>query len=191
MTTLEVVALVAVGAWLALLTLALGLTVRQVALVMIHLDTGTTAGDDGPMIGMPVPREAIDVLPDLDRELRFLLFLTPNCGPCGTLASELEDRRLASQPVIAVVHGDERGAAELGERLPSRMARIHDPHASVVAGSLNVRGAPFAVQVEYGIVSGRAVVAGVDDLLRLIDAHAYSDAEDMAKSLREVVDSAR
>jgi hypothetical protein len=190
-TTLEVVALVAVAGWLALLTLGLLLTIRQVALVMVRLDTGATESDDGPMIGMPVPREAIDVLPDLDLELRYLLFLTPNCGPCGTLASELDDPRLAEQPVIAVLRGDERGAGDLGARLPSRMARIEDPDASVIAESLRVRGAPFAVQVEHGIVSGRAVVAGADDLVRLVDAHAYSDAEEMAKSLREVVDSGR
>lgn len=189
MTQLEVVALALASAWLGLLTFIVLLLVRQLGLITVALATPQAQYEDGLPVGSPVPRDAKEVLPILDRQLAYLLFLSPTCGSCVGLMNEMATRMFSSASIFAVLPGVTHDD-ELTLRVPAAFSQVEDPAATAIAEALQVHTTPYALQVENGIVTGKAIIQDAADLERLIVAYEHSDAAEIARNLREVVDSA-
>lgn len=190
MSALETVVVALVAGWLAVLTIVVLALVRELGLLKTRASTSEALDEDGLPIGSPVPRTAKAVVPRLDRELVYLLFVSPSCGPCSALLDELRGATLPPAHVHVVIGGGGPRATELAALVPATFDVVVGDDAAAVTSALEVRGTPFALQIENGIVTGKAVVHSPDELARLIQAHDYSDARDMARNLREVYDSA-
>ncbi len=189
MTPLEVGALIVVSIWLAVLSFIVLLLVRQLGLIAVGLSEGQSQPEDGLPVGNPVPGDVKGSLPTLDRDLAYLLFVSPRCSSCAALLEEMTTRIFPASEVYAIMPGvDEQH--DFRKRVPASFLQVIDPDATAIGRSLKVRSTPYALQVENGIVTGKAVIQDADDLERLIVAHEYSDAAEMARNLREVLDSA-
>lgn len=189
MTSVQVVVIVLVAAWLALLSLAVLLLVRQLGLIVSGMSVSGALTEDGAPIGSPVPKEAKQALPRLDRELTYLMFVSGSCAACGVVLSELQERGFEDERLHVVLAGDDGATNRLAASIPPDLTVVRGPEALAITQALRVRSTPFALQLENGIVTGKAVLRGADDLQRLIAAHAFSDAEEIASNLREVIDS--
>lgn len=188
MSTLEVVALLTVGVWLLALSFVVVLLVRQVALVGIQLQSVGTPNEDGLPVGTPVPANVTQGVLTVVDDPVYLLFVSPTCAPCMDLVSDL--RGVNGERIVALFPGNDGRADEFARRFPPGFELVRDPRASEIAEALRVRTAPYALQIERGIVTGKATVQAISDLVSLMNAHATSDAVDIAKSMREVLDSA-
>lgn len=190
MTGFEVGSLAVVGAWLASLTLVLLLVVRHIGLLAVRLGAGPPQPHDGLMVGEPVPSEAVAVAPELDRELRYLVFLSGNCASCLDVAPRLASASEYPERLLAVLasNGD-RSAKKLNETLSEDVKRIGEPSATVLANAFHVHTAPQAIQVENGIVTGKSAFREIDDLRRFIKAYDESDAREIAITAREAMDN--
>jgi hypothetical protein len=197
--SLEITALTVIAAWLGVLTLASLLLVRQVGLLTVRLNFAGQDTDDGLPIGTPLPAEVTSRLPELDQELAYLLFVAPTCGPCVDLVRQLAESEsnghnrngIGGHRTLAFLPGADDRAEELASRVPVGMRKVRDPDATSVAKALHVRTTPFALQVERGIIAGKARVKDAAELQSFIETYAVSDAAEIAKSIREVIDSAR
>lgn len=190
MTLLEITAVVAGGAWLALLTLLTLALVRRVAAVSAHASDALDQVESGLMIGTPLPEATADVVPELGDDLAYLVFLSSTCGPCVSIARELNEIRSGVR-LLVVVPGSSGATAELVAVIPGHLGVIEGNRAQAVADLLKVTAMPSALQVEMGVVTGKALLTSVADLERLITAYQVSDAAAMARSIKEVVSSAR
>ena len=180
MTGFQIATLVVVAVWLGVLTVAVLVLIRQVALVDLRVGSGRPGGmDDGPEIGTDLPIEVQAVLPRVDHGPAYLLFLAPTCGPCVEIATQLPAHDL-QRPVLALFAGDDRMAADFQAILGSDVVPVRDPAATVVAQALQINITPFALQIENGMITGKAHLQSADDLVRLIDAYAVSDAAELA-----------
>lgn len=190
MSPVEVAALAFVAAWLAALTLLVLVLVRQLGLISVRLATEPTGSDPSLSIGTPLPEAVTAPFPVLRSELAYLVFLSSTCGACPDFARDLSLLPPAEHVLIFVA-----GVGEAGDRLadlvPSQFDVIRDPVASAVAEGMRVRGTPIALQVEKGILTGRAIGTHVGEIRRLFDAYSNSDARQLATSMREVLDSAK
>lgn len=74
---------------------------------------------------------------------------------------------------------------------PGVVAIIRDPDATAVAEALGVAVTPFAIEVESRVVTGKAYLRDVSDLVRLRDAREVSDAAEIAERMSEVLDAVR
>lgn len=172
MSGLELVALVAAGIWMAILSLVLVLVVRQLGVLTVRLDATspvTARSDDGPEIGSTVPEEVVEALPELRGGVRYLVLMAATCAPCREVAAELGGRSLDSR-FVALVPGREELADGLIGMLPDGLRVVRDPVATGVAESLGITSTPFAVEVEDGVVGGKAYVSSASDLDRLVEA---------------------
>ena len=193
MTPAQTAALVVVAIWLGLVTLVLVLVVRQVALLMARVERGDSSvplspmplSQDGLQIGSTIPREVLDTVPEANDEVVYLLVLSSTCGPCRELVPKLE-RHTFAQPMVAIVPGPAEAANEFLNVLPPYMRVVVDPEATAIANMLEVESTPFAMEVESGVVTGKAYLHEDTDLVNLIDARASSDARDVAQAMKEV-----
>lgn len=168
MTGLELAALIAVGAWLAVLSFVALLITRQLGLVTVRLSLmapHTPADDAGPAVGSAVPSEA-GALIGRDGEATVLLLLSATCGTCRSLASRLSARELDIHTVMLVA-GKQPLASGIGELLPSGTDIRFDPEASRIAQLLGLDMVPFGVRIDSGTVSMKAYLHTPDDVLRL------------------------
>lgn len=182
MSGLELTAVVLVALWLGVLTLVVLVLVRQVAIIDArrHLTPNIGAHSEvGPLIGARLPDEASSALGDLDGELAYLLFLSPTCGPCIEIASQLS-RVTSPQPVLSLFAGLDATAEGFRALFPPTARVIRDPEASRIAQALQIPSAPFALQIESGLLTGRARLRDVDDLETFIQGYADSNAADIA-----------
>jgi hypothetical protein len=190
MTSIEVAAVVLVAAWLSVLTLLVLLLVRQLGLIGVRLAAQGTAPDQSLPIGTPLPAAVTGVLPELADELAYLVFLSSTCSSCTDFARDL-DMLDSDAPVRVFVAGVGEATDDLAALVPDQFPTIREPIASTVAEALQIRGTPIALQVERGILTGRAIGTRVEEIRRLLDAYTRSDSQQLATSLREVIDSAR
>lgn len=183
MSGLEVGAVTLVALWLGVLTLVVLVLVRQVAIIGARpqLDAQSSPQSEaGLLIGTKVPADAQAALGDLNGGPVYLLFLSPTCRPCVEIASELS-RQSFRRPVLALFAGNDDMAADFQALFPPTFHVIRDPAATSVAEALEVHGAPFALQIESGVLTGKARLRGVEDLAGFIEAYDRSGAADIAK----------
>lgn len=193
MSGIELTTVVLIAAWLAVLSGVLILVIRQVTLLMV--DAGRREPDDlenGLPIGAPVPPEVVSLRPQLaEEEPTYLLFVSPQCVSCRSLVGDLGKQHVLEAPIIGLVGGSGRRADELADLFPESIDLVRDPDATSVLQAMQLRVVPVALQIESGFITGKASVRHGADLLQLIRAHDSSDAKEMARNLREVVESAR
>jgi hypothetical protein len=188
MTGLEIVALVGVAIWLLVLTVALLLTIRQIALINVRLEQGQETfevGNDGLDIGSVVPSELLVTVPQLRAELTYVLLISATCRICQELASNLGGVDIPGQ-VVALVPGPDRLAERVTGALPPAFDVVRDPLAADVAKRLEITSTPFALQLDRGVVTGKTYLSSVDDLRGLLDAREGSDALEIAEMAKEV-----
>lgn len=180
MSQLGVVAIVALCAWLGVLTLVQVLVVRQISLLTLRLahperaipvaEDGFSVDDDGPEIGSLVPEEAASLLPGLDRRTSLLLLVSGTCKGCHELAEELNRRpdAVTRLPTTALVPGPPDLADAVVELLPSSVSVVSDPEATQLANAFEIHSTPFAVTVQEGRVLGKTYVHDKADLVSLV-----------------------
>lgn len=182
MGTLAIVALVAAGVWLGILTATIVLLVRQLALVTLWVQERSAVGEDGLGIGAEVPESSRALTPELDAGLGYLLFLGGDCQPCREFALEARKSREFKElrgtvALLAAVSGPEPQAEEVARMLPDWVRVLRGDEAEKVKEDLEVRTTPSVYEVERGAVTGRAVAGyGLENFLNLVEARGHSDA---------------
>jgi hypothetical protein len=184
MRSAELTALFLVAGWLAVLTLTVLLVVRQVAWISIRVEQRGGTRLRGPDIGTFLPD---DILPSLNDDVSYLLFVSPTCGPCLKIASELQTQELGGARLLALFAGQDGIADDFASLFPPEVEIIRDPDATAVAEALDVALTPFTLEVESRVITGKAYLRDVSDLLRLIEAREVSDAAEIARNIKEVV----
>jgi hypothetical protein len=176
MSALETTGLVAVAAWLSLLTLSILMLVRQVGLLTAWMQQRAPAGEGGLDIGQEVPERALRLFPGVRERLGYVLFLAGDCQPCREFAlaaghSEEVANLRATRPIAAAVTGDDAKADEVARMLPGWITVFRAEDARVLEESFDVRATPVVYEVERSKVTGRAVAGyGVGDFENLVRA---------------------
>lgn len=190
MSSFELVALVAVALWLAGLTLLVLLLVRQLGIMSVRLSVDAPRVEGSIPIGGPLPDAVTEEFPELSDDLAYLVFLSSTCAACADFARNL-DLLPSGRRILVFVAGTGESADRLHDLVPESFETIRDPVATAMADAMELRGTPIALQVERGILTGRAIGTRVEEIRRLFDAYDASDARQLATSMREVLDSAR
>jgi hypothetical protein len=191
MSGLAVVALVLACVWLGILTLVVVLLVRQIGLLTVRLSVASQAlslANDGPKVGSKVPEEVASALPDVEGERGYVLLISATCAPCPELVADIRQRDF-EQTIIALVPGREELADELVALLPPGIRAVRDPEATRLAGALDIRSTPFAVEVERGTVTRKAYLYdGASDLIEFVEPEVSSPTK--ADSIVEITKKA-
>jgi hypothetical protein len=196
MSPLETTVLVLVGLWLGALTLLVLLTVRQASLLTVRFDVALRSlrspFDDGLAIGSDVPEGVEVLIPRMedDGAAIYLLFLAASCESCRQIAAELGGVALRPN-LVALVSGLDDEAERVAALLPSGVAVLRDPDASTVARGLRVDTRPFALGIEGHRITGKALLTGSSDLVRLIESERMVADERIPKALEVTRDGDR
>ncbi|HET8893040.1 MAG TPA: hypothetical protein VFM96_02955 [Gaiellaceae bacterium] len=145
---------------------------------------------EGVLVGSPLTADAIELRPELDKELRYLIFLSGNCASCAELAPRLDQVPEPERLIVLVAGSNERANRRVAERIPIRIETIIEPEAGKLATSFQIHSTPQALQTENGIVTGKAAIRSLDDLRRFIAAYETSDAREIAITAREAAANA-
>lgn len=186
-----IAALILTTLWLGLITLLLLLIIRQIGLITVRLDraeavpgTGPhiNVANDGPPIGSDVPAAVISSIPELTTGRHYILLISSICTPCRELVAEMQRVRFASdQNLIALVPGRPETADSLIAMLPVGIRPVRDPEAADLARQhLHLQSTPYALQIEEGVITGKAYLYGLENLVQLIESYATSDAGEIA-----------
>jgi hypothetical protein len=184
-TGLELAALVTVAAWLAILSIAVLLCVRQLGVLTVGsrpVSGETQMVGDGLEIGRRVPPDVRSVVPGLD-QLKYLLFVETGCAACRQLIAELADSDIDAS-FVAIIQGSRR-VDELASLLPARTAVVRDPDAAQVFERMEVELTPTVLEIERGFVTGKGVLRGLYDLVSLLEARA-ADGGKVANELAKL-----
>lgn len=185
MNPLVVVTIVLVSLWMVILSVTVLLLTRQLGLITLRLRFPLDSVEDGVLIGTPVPKDTLSIIPELDRGLHYLICLAPNCGPCVDFASRISELKLARNGFRAVFEGTGREADALAEALPEHLPVLRDPEASVIFKSFDIKMTPSIFQVEDGVVVGKGVLKEVADLERFVGAYPMGNTKELARIARE------
>lgn len=190
MTGIELAAVVIVAVWLAVLSLVVILLVRQLGLVTVRLDANTFSLDkDGPEVGSLIPPEILQKVPRLGQGgLAYVLTLGATCTPCRELVSNLRGAQF-DEDMIALLGGRPEVADSVAEMLPPSFSVVRDPVAHETATALSIQSTPFVIEVQDGVVTGRAYVRDRGELLSLMEARTMSDAPIIAADRKEEVET--
>lgn len=186
MSDLELVVLVLVATWLGVLTLVTLLVVRQIGLITLRLDLAHQPGSlpaDGLDIGTEIPAPVAEDLPELADGLGYVLLLSGNCGPCRDLVPRLGSIELRG-PVFVLMPGEGGLVDDFVRMLPSGYRVVRDPLATEVATALQMERTPAVLELEDGVVTGKAHLFEAQDLQRLMDARDHSNAAEVAKMVK-------
>jgi hypothetical protein len=176
MDALEVAALIAVAAWLGVLTLSNILTLRQAGILTAWMQQRTLPTDEGLDAGAPIPDTALQAAPELTEGLAYVVFLGANCMPCREFALDIgRSKALAGMRENAVftasVAGRDAQAEEVAKMLPDWVRVIRSPQAEMLQDAFLVQATPTVYEVELGNVTGRAVAGqGIVNFEGLVEA---------------------
>jgi len=192
MSGVEQIALVVTVSWLCLLTFIVVLLVRQLGLITVRLSLGSVAAGapaGGLEIGTALPDDVAAAFPDEDA-LVYLLVLSATCGHCRAIVTGLNEDEFSELEgaLVVVLPGDGPVVDHLAAFVPSWVRLIRGAEAVRIAEGLRADVTPIVFGVERGIVNGRALPASASDVVLLMKAHENSDAAEMARSIREVID---
>jgi hypothetical protein len=164
----ELTLLIVQAVWLGVLTLVVILLVRQLGLIANRLSSGGVNVLDGLEVGEAIPSAVLSEYGELRKGVHYLLFLSTQCEPCRELAPRLSEYKIPG-PIRAFVLGNHNEGDELFGMLPPSVDVVSDPAASSVAELLSVRGTPFVVETDDGIVSGKAYLQEPESLHNLAE----------------------
>jgi hypothetical protein len=177
-----VVVLLIVSAWLAAVTLAVLVLVREVSLQRAQLDVIRTSagrivvggGMPTALVGSSVPDAVAEMLPALLRPDQILLALSITCAPCLAIGQEITqwDMDLGdidTSDVTVLMVGSDRKHSEkdLIAQIADRVSIVQEPAASVVAQHLGLNQTPMAMWFDKGRVAGTRTMARLSDLVEL------------------------
>jgi hypothetical protein len=186
MSTAATIALVVVAVWLAVLTVVVMASVRQLALVTQWVKERGASQDDGLDVGAALSEETQLAIPELREGLCYVVFLGGDCQPCREFAVEASrDEELSKRQddlqVVTVVTGSPRQVEGMSRLLPRWFRVIQGEEATRLTDEFLVQTTPSVYETERGTVTGRAVAGyGVVNFLNLIQARATSDAAEFA-----------
>lgn len=165
-----------IALWLVVIAetlLVLGLSRRLTALESPRTPNVGGAIMGAIPVGTPIPREVADRLaipsPDATITSSVILFLSPGCGPCRTLADALKGHTIGRDAgddfEIIVVTND------AGTKRFSHLGRIVLDSAETLAKSMSVPGTPFGLTVDSrGIIRSVGLPNTIHDVRKLADA---------------------
>jgi hypothetical protein len=168
-------AIAVISLWVVVVALAIVLLgiLRQVipALERATAMLSTAAGTDsivlGPGVGTQLPLALLSEIgaEATDHGRSVLLFMTPGCGPCKSLAEEMNRTDLSGMAAQLLIITSPDGRAELGIPIdvpivPEREREISEP--------FSVSATPFAIAVDRdGIVQAARVPQTLADVVGL------------------------
>jgi hypothetical protein len=168
----EAVAVLLVTVWLLVLSLVSLVLLREVALLRFRSQPrGVTSGPvpEGLAIGRDIPRRVRELIPETGRGVVYVLLMSAICAPCRDLLPRLSTLKVRD-PVVALLAGRAEVAGDLEPRFPEWTRVIRDPAATELADALELRATPFAMELEFGEVTGKAFLHEASDLSNLIHA---------------------
>lgn len=192
MSPLEIGVVALVSCWLAALTVAVVIVVRQVAILGFRLDRvggRAPAGADGLDIGRRVPDFVLEALPQTRLGVAYVLITSATCAPCREIAPQLSKIHVP-EPVIALVPGGEDLASSLIALMPPWVKTVRDPLAAELSKALQVQYTPFAMEIEAGYVTARAYLHSAADLEGLSRVRRSGERK-LPITLREAIEHAR
>lgn len=162
--------------WLATLTLALLLAIRQIALLTIRLNVLNTIGLDrvgsGPELGSSVNTALVrDHL--LDSPARVAVFaLASNCSSCHGFAESLPaEANAVDTQVVCLLTGSGPTLDSLRAYIPAWVRLIEDPVATRIGEDLELSATQVALLINGdGRLMGRAVLSEPTDLADLLQS---------------------
>lgn len=181
MSSLAALAVVIAAIWLAALTVAVVLVVRQIGLLTIRLTYSAPHGaaeEHGPAIGAPVPDSVVETL-GLNGQGRALVFLSCSCTPCRDFASQVTIEQLAGDTTIAISGREElaRGVASL---LPEGSEALFDPASDDLAQAFGIQMVPFALYLTEGHVHSKTYLRTPEDLASLRNGRTGGKAKSIS-----------
>jgi hypothetical protein len=191
MTGAELTALALVAAWLVVLTLMLLVVVRHTGLLTLAIGSTDSRPGDGLLVGSLLPAEVVEQRPELDRELRYLVFLSGNCASCAEVAPHLAELPEPDRVIVFVAGSNARANRKLIDKLPSSLDVVAEAQADAMVTALQIHSTPYALQTENGILTGKAAIRSTEQLQGFIRAYEASDAHEIAISAREAATNAR
>lgn len=168
MSTAELIALVTVAIWLAVLTVAIVLVIRQIGLLTVRLTYAaphSPADEHGPDLGTALPemvRESIS----LNGEATIVVFLSGTCSPCREFISSASPADF-EHGTVTLISGREELAGQVADMLPEKARRFLDPVSNEVAKALGIEMVPFGILIVENKIEAKTYLRTADDLERL------------------------
>lgn len=192
MSDVDLITLGLIALWLGGLTFVLLLVIRQVELITLRLDIPgqiTQLPANGPDAGTVLSAEVIERHPEFEQGLVYILLASPTCVPCREVVPDLSSVDVPGR-VFALLPGSRQLVDDFIPLVPSTYDVIRDPLATETANLLSMERTPSVLEVEDGVVTGKAYLFEASDLARLIDARAESDARSFVTFAKEAGDNA-
>lgn len=187
MSDVELIALGVTALWLVGLTFVVLLLVRQVGLITLRLDMPgqtTQLPSNGPDAGTVLSAAVLERHPEFAQGLVYVLLASPTCVPCREVVPQLATVDVPGR-VFALLPGSRQLIDDFMPLVPSNYDVIRDPLATETANLLTMEQTPSVLEIEEGVVTGKAYLFEATDLARLIDARAESDARDFVTFAKE------
>ena len=172
MSGLGTLALVLATIWLAALTMVALVLVREVAVLRFHQGQRTRASAparQGLDIGRDLPPLVRELVPETSTGVVYVILTSAICAPCRELVTQLRQLKI-DEPVVALVAGRSDVAEDLVAMFPPYVRVVRDPLATTLADALELRTTPFAMELEFGQVTGKAFLHEASHLMNLIRA---------------------
>lgn len=171
------IALLVVVAWLTALTVLLAGLVRNVASIDLARNSGTLPVLDldaaGPKSG-ELQVQAVGLLQSAGASLsstQVIIFISPTCGTCLELATEISERPSTAEGAVICIVGDTLSPeyADLRRRFSNVNVRgmLTGEDSRSLMRSMSVGALPYGVIVSSGSVSGSAYLRVPADLEKL------------------------
>jgi hypothetical protein len=181
MSNIEIALAVSLAAWLFLLTIGLGVAIRQVGLLTMEINRrfGQPDGATALALGAAIPDHVRRALPELARDDdSYVLWLSASCMSCKEVALQLQEgwdsgrQRPLLDRSLVLVTGSGPHASTISALIPEPVAQVADPVATRLATDLQLPGTPFVLAIREGEVAGWSVVKGFDDVVELRNRNA-------------------
>lgn len=178
MSPIATMAVVLVSLWMAVLTVAIALLMRQVAILTHYLDPDYAP--DGLPVGRRIPRAIADLLPN---GTGGLLVLGAGCAPCRELAVNLRGASFAA-PLVVLIEGDANLAAAIASELPAEARILAGEEARDPYSSLALQTTPFLFLVEGREIVKKTTPQSAGHLLSMLEkTHSEPVSRQQARSL--------
>jgi len=108
------------------------------------------------------PAVVSELLPESLNGRGYIVYLSPTCASCRTVADEL-GRRGFEHPIAVVIGGAQRLTGVISGLLPPGTRYVSGDEAESVASVLGLSSTPFTVEIYKGRITGWSVVNTLDD----------------------------
>lgn len=173
MTGFDLLVVGSVATWLFILSVALLITVRQVAILNVHLERANQSSqafleNDGPELGASISELIFSDSVDL-KQTTCLLFASVTCTSCRELIVNLGNIDQLKMHTILFLIGRDDLVAPLIELVPEYIEVICDPIANQFANGLSIQSIPFGIISVDGRVQSKSYIFSIQTILQLTD----------------------